>query len=189
MAAPTVPPAPRFGPLRRVLKGIDAIREAHEIQRRNLRLEKWPYEWVYPPPDSERVHFEATIDVSTMVPGTQTLIAEYQVQNNYNFQFTGLVQLYLGQNSFVPGDGSIVWFLDVNIPLGVRTPQGYPVQGYDRSGIPKGGFVSGVIMPYPLAPKPEPLAPLDFLRSKATIQPNINQGRLVTIFDGWLIPV
>ena len=176
-------------PVRRVLSGIEAVKVAHEKQRRNLRLEQWPYEWVYPPPDSERVHVEGTLDVATMIPGTQAEIVEYTVQNNYKFLFNALVQIYIGQSAFTPGDGNIVWNLDVNIPLGVISPQGYPIQGFDQSGIPKGGFVNGVFAPYQLALKPEVLAPLDVLRSKATISANITIGRLVTIFDGWIIPV
>lgn len=176
-------------PLRRVLSGIDAIRQAHEKQRRFKRLEEWPYIWVHPPPDSVRVHVEGSIDVQTMVPGNQAEILEYQVQNNYDFFFNELVQLYVGQSNFTPGDGNIVWNLDVNIPLGVVAPQGYPIQGYDNSGIPKGGFATGVFAPYRLGPNPEPLGPSDILRSKATISANITIGRLVTIFDGWLYPI
>ena len=181
-----VPPPP----LRRVLSGTDAIKEAHEMQRRNLRLEMWPYDWIFPPDDSERVHVEGSVDVSTLIIGTTVEVVEYQVQNNYKFYLNGLVQLYIGPNTFIPGDGQITWFLDVNTPLGSTALQGYPVQGYDRSGVPKGGFATGVFAPYHLGPRPELLAPLDILRSKVVINTgNINTGRMLTMFDGWLLPV
>lgn len=187
MATPFKP-----APVRRVLNGVESIDEAHEIQRRNKRFEQWPYEWKFEPPDSERVHVEGNIDVQTVVAGTQTIVLEYQVQNNYRFWFVALVQIYVGQSGFTPGDGNIVWFLDINTPLvagaTIQSLQGYPVQGFDRSGLPKGGFATGFFAPWRLR-KPEELAPLDTLRSKVTITPQISQGQLISIFEGWLVPV
>ena len=177
-----------FRPVRRVQSGIEAIRSAHEIQRQNKRLEQWPYEWLFPPPDSERVHVEGSLDVQTIAGGPAVEVLEYQVQNNYKFRLTGIVQIYVGQNAVVPGDGNVLWGLDINIPLGQDAPQGYPVQGFDQSGISKGGFISGVIMPYPLS-KAEELKPLDTLRSKVTVSSQITAGRVITIFDGWILPV
>ena len=179
-------PAPK---LRRMVSGTEAIRAAELLRKLEDRRALWPYDWIYPPPDSQRVHQEFVLQVSAITPGTQIQIGAYQVQNNYRFMFTGLVQLYIGQSAFTPGDGNVVWALDINIPVGVTSPQGHPVQGFSPSGVPKGAYISGVFSPYPLTPKPELLAPLDTLRSKVTITGNITTGSFVTIFEGYLLPL
>jgi hypothetical protein len=174
---------------RRLVSGIEALRAADKLRKEQERRDQWPYEWVYPPPGSQRVHQEFTLQVSAITPGTQILIGSYQVQNNYRFMFTGLVQLYVGASAFTPGDGNIIWVLDVNIPIGVTSIQGYPIQGFSPSGIPKAGYSSGVFAPYPLAPRPEILGPLDTLSSKVTITGQITTGAFLTIFEGYLLPL
>lgn len=173
----------------RIVSGVEALQAAELLRQLQDRRNLWPYEWVFPPPDSQRVHQEASIDVQTgLTPGVQGQVLQYQVPNNYSFYLNGLVQLYIGSSAFVPGDGNVVWDLDVNIPLATTSPQGYPVQGFSNSGIPKGAYISGIFAPYPLAPKPEKLGPLDTLRSKVTITGQITTGRIIAIFDGWLLP-
>ena len=176
-------------PARRIVSGVEAVKAADKLRRQQKNRDLWPYEWIYPPPDSQRVHQEFTLQVSAITPGTQIEIGEYQVQNNYRWMFTGLVQLYVGASAFTPGDGNIVWVLDVNIPIGVAAIQGYPIQGFSPSGVPKAGYSSGVFAPYPLAPKPEILGPLDTVRSKVTITANITTGVFITIFEGYLLPL
>lgn len=173
----------------RLLSGVEAIAAAEELRKLQTRRELWPYEWVFPPPDSQRVHQEASIDIGTLTPGTAGLVLAYQVQNNYRFMLNGLVQLYIGQSAFVPGDGSVVFGLDINVPIGITAPQGYPVQGFDNSGIPKGAYISGIFAPYPLGPKPEVINASDTLRAKVTITNQITTGRVIAIFDGWLLPL
>lgn len=175
--------------LTRMVSGSEAVKAANQLRSLQSRRDLWPYEWVFPPPDSQRVHQEASIDVSTLTPGTAALVLAYEVQINYRFMLNGLVSLYIGSNSFTPGDGNVVFGLDINVPIGVTSLQGYPVQGFDNSGIPKGGYISGIFFPYPLAPKPEIIGPGDTLRSKVTISASITQGRVIAIFEGWLLPL
>jgi hypothetical protein len=172
-----------------MVSGVEAIKAADKLRRQQTNRDLWPYDWVFPPPDSQRVHAEASIAISALTPGTEAQVLSYQVQGNYRFMLNGLVQLYVGQSAFVPGDGNISWALDVNIPVGITSPQGYPVQGFTPSGIPKGAYFSGVYAPYPLAPKPEVIGPNDTLRSKVTITAQITTGRIIAIFDGWLLPL
>jgi hypothetical protein len=172
----------------RIVSGVEAIRATEKLRREQTHRDEWPYEHIYPPPKSKRVHQEFTLQVSAITPGTQILIGSYQVQNNFRMMFTGLVQLYIGSSAFTPGDGSIVWVLDVNNPIGVTgLVQGYPIQGFSNSGIPKGAYISGVFAPYPLAPMPEILGPLDLLSSKVTITAGITTGAFLTIFEGYLL--
>lgn len=173
----------------RMMSGVESIKAAEKLRKLEDHRALWPYDWIFPPPEAQRVHQEAAVPVSTLVAGTQAQILQYQVQGNYRFMLSGLVQLYIGQSAFTPGDGNVVWALDVNIPVGVTSPQGYPVQGYSPSGIPKGAYVSGIFAPYPLSPQPEILNPLDTLRSKVTISGQITTGSIIAIFDGWLLPL
>lgn len=176
---------------RRVVSGVEAIRAAAKLKMLQLRRDLWPYEWVFPPPDSERVHQEGTLDVTTLTAATAAQVLAYRVQNNYRFMLNGLVLLYIGAGVFTPGDGNVVFGLDINVPVGVTSLQGYPVQGFDNSGIPKGAYQSGVFAPYPLAPKPEVIGPSDTLRAKVTVTNAIigAGGRVIAIFDGWLLPL
>jgi len=176
-------------PLVRVVSGTESVKAANQLRTWEGRRDVWPYEWVYPPPDSQRVHQEGSIDVSTLTPAVAAQVLSYEVQINYRFMLNGLVLLYIGSNTFVPGDGNVVFGLDINVPIGVTSLQGYPVQGFDNSGIPKGGYISGIFAPYPLAPKPEVIGPGDTLRAKVTISASITQGRVIAIFDGWLLPL
>ncbi len=175
-------------PSQRVVSGAEAIKAADLLRKEQSRRDLWPYEWTFPPPDAELVHAEGTVAVSTLTPGTQAQVLSYQVQNNYRFMLASLVQLYVGSSSFVPGDGNVSWVLDVNIPIATTSLQGYPIPGFSPSGIPKGGYQSGVFAPYPF-PKPRVLAPSDTLRSKVTITSQITTGSILAIFDGWLLPL
>jgi hypothetical protein len=173
----------------RMVSGVEETRAAELLLTLQHRRDLWPYDWVFPPPNYKRVHQEASIAVSSLTPGTQAEVLVYTVPNNYRFMLNGLVQLYVGSSAFTPGDGNVKWDLDVNIPAGVTSPQGYPVQGFSNSGIPKGAYQSGIFAPYPLAPAPEEINPLDQLRSKVTVTAQITTGRVIAIFDGWLLPV
>ena len=178
-------------PARRMISGTEAVKAADKLRKLQSNRDLWPYEWVYPPPDSERVHAEGTVDVSTLTAGVAGLVLSYQVQNNYRFMLNGLVLLYIGSGTFTPGDGNVVFGLDINVPIGVTSLQGYPVQGFDNSGIPKGAYQSGVYAPYPLAPRPEFIGPSDTVRAKVTVSAGIQGagGRVLAIFDGWLLPL
>ena len=190
MATAIINPKPEK--VRRIVSGVEALAALEELERRvQDRRDQWPYPWVFPPPDSERVHQEGTLDVSTLTPAIAAQVLSYEVQGNYRFRLNGLVLLYVGSGVFTPGDGNIVFGLDINVPIGVTSLQGYPVQGFDNSGIPKGAYQSGVYAPYPLAPKPEVIGPEDTLRAKVTVSAGIQGagGRVLAIFDGWLEPL
>jgi hypothetical protein len=176
-------------PVRRVVSGMEELQAAREKELLEEHRQLWPYVHVYPPPNYKRVHQEASIAVSSLTPNTPAEVLAYTIPGNYRFMFNGLVQLYIGSSSFTPGDGNVKWDLDVDIPAGVTSPQGYPVQGFSNSGIPKGAYQSGIFAPYPLAPAPEEIGPLHVLRSKVTVTAQITTGRIIAVFDGWLLPV
>lgn len=184
--------SPKEDRIQRVVSGPEALEAVRGLERqRQDRRDQWPYEWVFPPPDSERVHQEGTVDVTTLTAATAGLVLSYEVQGNYRFYLNGLVLLYIGNGIFTPGDGNVVFGLDINVPIGVTSLQGYPVQGFDNSGIPKGAYANGIYAPYPLGPRPEIIGPENTLRAKVTASAAIvaSIGRVLAIFDGWLAPL
>lgn len=182
---------PKGEKTRRVVSADEMLKAAELLRRLQERRDQWPYPWIFPPPDRERVHAEATLDVGGLTPGTAAQVLSYEVQGNYLFMLNGIVQLYIGMGVFTPGDGNVIFGLDINVPIGVTSLQGYPVQGFDNSGIPKGAYASGIYAPYPLGPSPEIIGPENTLRSKVTVSASIQGagGRILSIFDGWLLPL
>ena len=183
-ARPLVIPDEKPG---RVVTGAEAIQAAEALAKLQRNRDLWPYPWSFPPPDGERVHVEGII--AAPAAATQTVVASYQVDNGFNFILDSIITIYTG-SGFILGAASIAWVLDINQPLGSNVVQGYPVQGFQSSNIPKGGLQGGVFAPYKLA-KPEILAPTDTLRSKVTTTVDIPAGApnyFISIFDGWKIP-
>lgn len=159
-------------------------RTAERLARPLERKAAFPFEWSYPPPNAIRVHQSASI--ATPAANTQTQVLAYEVPLNFTFYFTALIRLWIGgTGTVIPGDGAILWVLDVNVPVGVTSPQGYPVQGFSDS-FPYGNFSAGFYNPYPLV-MPEVLKTGDTLRSKVTVNNTPSGGRMVTILDGWLV--
>jgi len=166
-------------------------------QRRKVlfnRKDLYPYSWLQPPPEAERVHVPGSIALPAA--NTQTLVVSYQVPGNRYFWLVALIQMYVGGNqgsAVLPGDGNIAWSLDVNFAVGVTTPPGYTLQGFGetlsagKGNFPYGNFQVGLNSPYQLQ-KPELLEPNDILYSKVTVSATPSGGRLVTILDGWLVP-
>lgn len=175
-------------PPSRIISGAEAVAALREIETSQRNRDLWPYNWEFPPPDGERVHVEGIIVAPAA--GVQSIVASYTVDNGFNFVLTGIIQIFT--QSWDVGSTDITWVLDINQPL-TAVVQGYPVQGFTSSNVPKGGFGgvgSGVFAPYHL-PKPEILSPTDVLRSKVTTSANIVAGapnRFISIFLGWKVP-
>lgn len=130
-----------------------------------------------------RVHDEHFLAVPSN--NNQALIGAYTVPTGMYFVFKWLVQVYIGSSSWTPGDGNIIWVLDIDIPLtGTQPTQGMKVNGWQSSRIPYGGYNSGLYAPWELE-EPEIIEGNSILRSKVTINSaNITTGQFVTIFGG-----
>jgi hypothetical protein len=170
----------------RILTAPIATKVAKYLERLQKQRDEWPYWWKFPAPDATRVHKEGVIVAPAAA--TQTIINQYQVPSGYKFALQFLTQIYIG-SGFTPGSGDITWVLDINNTL-AGAIQGFPVQGFQSTLVPYGGYQNGVFAPWMLA-KPEIIGPLDVLRSKVTTTAAITPGApnfFISIFDGLLYP-
>lgn len=130
----------------RVLSGPQSIREAEKIAVEKLREKKesWPYPWFAPPPGSEHVRAEG--DIVAPANGVLTLVCQYQVPDGCNFCLTHVLFTADVQNAWVPGDGSIIWGIDVN-KSGAGNAQGIPFKDFSGVLVPLGSLPFG---PWPV---------------------------------------
>lgn len=188
------PPVPISAAVSGILAGPSANLAQRAINHQVARKSDWPYEYIFPPPQSKRVEPEGIIAAPSV--GVQTQVLQYQVPDGCQFAFTALIAVYTG-SGFTLGSTDITWTLDINTPLPTVSGaplQGYPVQSMSPSNIPKGGIAfsasgpQSVYDPWPL-PMVEFLGPKDILRSKVTTGATITPGApnyFITIFCGWI---
>lgn len=185
----------------RVLSGPAAVKAFNRVRETEQRRDAWPYEWLCPSEAAKPVFQSAVIAAPAV--NTQALVLEYTVPAGEQFALCGLVQLYSGAG-YVPGDGDILWSVDVDSPLGVLSFQGFPLPGLGLIQIPLGGFVGtagagGVATPWEFR-KPWILKQNAVLRSKVYLpDPNpvtgvnnaISAGSpnfLISVFSGFTWP-
>jgi hypothetical protein len=125
------------------------------------------YFWLFPPSSADDV-LETGVIALPADSDPQALVLEYDVPSGMAFILTHVVAsaAVAGDlnSAFAPGDGSLVFVLDVNQPLGSPVPIGQPVKGFNALKVPLGSFPFG---PWPL-PCPRIFNPLDKLRWKVT---------------------
>jgi hypothetical protein len=128
------------------------------------------YWWLFPPSNADDVLVTAGLALPgiTSAPSVYSQVLEYKVPSGMIFVLTHTVNgaAVVGNlnSAFAPGDGSIVFVLDVNQPIGSPIPVGTPVKGFSALTVPLGSFPYG---PWPL-PAPRRFNPLDVLRWKVT---------------------
>lgn len=149
-----------------VLQGPEAILAGAAVRADRESKQQWPYPWSYPPPGATRV--TAGLDASgTIVTPAQNVAAvqglAYTVDQGFQFALTGLVVIYINGTTANLGiaPGAFTWSLDVNLPVGVSSFQGSPVQGFTAVDVPIGSLSA----PWPL-PMPEFFQSNDCIRSK-----------------------
>ena len=125
------------------------------------------YFWLFPPSSADDVLVTGGIALPADTD-PQALVLEYDVPSGMVFVLTHVVAeagIAGSLNSaFAPGDGSLVFVLDVNQPLGSPIPMGQPVKGFNALTVPLGSFEFG---PWPLE-RPRVFNPLDAIRWKVT---------------------
>ena len=171
------------------LFGPESVAAAHSLRETVAAKSQWPYPWIYPPPGARRVTAGAdssgTIVVPTVAAGvTQGLL--YTVTQGYQFALEALVVQYLAAGA--PGSvipGQFTWSIDLNLPVGVTSFQGSPIQGFTTVDVQLGNLV----IPWPLV-CPEIFQGGDVIRSKFTnvTTPDGAPNYFKTILLGWEWP-
>jgi hypothetical protein len=127
------------------------------------------YWWLFPPVTARDVLVTGGIALPGETVGTYSLVVEYDVPSGLKFVLTHVVAcaMIAGalNSAFAPGDGSVIFLLDVNEPLNSPIPQGAPVRGFAGLQVPLGNFATGMWSPLAM---PEVFDPLDALRWKIT---------------------
>lgn len=150
-------------PIPRIVSGVQSVQAAEEIRKQRQALTAWPYFWSYPPPGSKHVFQSVTIEAPDN--GVQSLLVSYQVPDGLRFVFTHIVLNADVGLSWHPGDGNIIWNVDVNRPLNASNAQGIPYKDYGIVSVPLGSFQ----IPWAIEPGDGSiLGSLDTLRIKVT---------------------
>ena len=146
------------------------------------------YWWVFPPESSDDVIVTGGIAMPAAA-SPQARVIQYNVPAGLAFLMTHVVACAMVagalNSAFAPGDGSLVFVLDVNQPLSSPVPIGSAVKGFSALTVPLGSFC---LFPWPLA-CPRRFKPRDQIRWKVTNLSNTESNVLVAcgIF-GYTVP-
>lgn len=160
-----------------LVSGPDAAAVLNELKYAlQDRRDNWPYVHIYPPPQSDDVHFIATVPIPPVPPGAfQTTVLTYQVQRGRRFYLKGI--LFQADVAFAVSAGT--WTILRN-----RTgTQFKPEQGLFNVPVLLG---STAFEPWPLQRTRE-FEPLDIV----SIQFNnatLGSGNLIGGIFGWTVP-
>jgi len=171
----------------RVLSGAAALKVADQIRKHQSNQELWPYEWIFPPKYAKRQRPHGTKTVASMTVGTQAVILAYTVPTGFVFVHTHILRALCNAAGFIEGSGNATWQLDVNRPVGISSPQGYLVQGFENDTVTLGAFSGQPLFPWPLV-QPEVYQSLDLIQDKVTITADITDGIFYSAFVGYLVP-
>lgn len=150
--------------------GVSHVARARALLARKDSKDRWPYFWLFPPAsaDDTIVTGGIVLPAITFSPSVYSQVLQYNVPSGMCFILTGVVaQAAVAgdlNSAFAPGDGSMLFTLDVSQPTTSAVPVGAPVKGYNNLSVPLGSFQFG---PWPLS-KPRLFNPLDQLRWKVT---------------------
>lgn len=127
--------------------------------------------------------------VAAPAPATQIVLLSYLVGIGHRFSLTGIMYRFDPENLYVPGDGSILWALDVNKPLlAYAQPfavSGRPLEGFGGENMPIGSFERPWIFPRPRVFQASDLIQLKVTTTNAVAQ---NSGYFNSRFIGYLWP-
>lgn len=137
---------------RRGLMGVpqDLVRGANALQaQRDDESTSWPYFWIQPRALTQSVPRIASIPTPTQ--GVQTLITSVQVPAGFNFILAGILHGFntpAGSGvTWTPGSGSILWTVDVDVPIGATAVSGYGLPDLTNMAEQRGSLELG---PFPL---------------------------------------
>jgi hypothetical protein len=174
-------PAVRNGS--RLVSGPSAIRAAEALRVEVEKRNDWPFDWVYPPPNSDRVTAIGNALSPLAGVGNQISVVSYTVPSGYQMCLAAVVLAYTG-GAF--GLADMNWTVDKNTPLGIPALQSSIVQGLASVPIPLGS-ISPMYSEFPLT-RNEPFDAEDLIQAKVWVSANINGGLFSAILKGWIWP-
>jgi hypothetical protein len=158
-AAPVVKPGYQL-----VRSGAQAVGLAEKLSDRA----RWPYPWEYAPPGSVPVFALGSIEAPAI--GTLTVVATHIVPAGMIFCLKGVVLTASVGNAWVPGDGSIVFGIDVNRP-GAGNAEGIFLKDFGNIVVPLGSFQFG--------PWPIPGTEMQLFEETSTIRIKVTTGAAI----------
>lgn len=168
----------------RLVSGVSQIRAAEALRQEVEKRNDWPFDWVYPPPNSDRVTAIGNALSPLAGVGNQMSVLSYTVPSGFQFCLAAVVLAYQG-GAYSLGDMN--WTIDKNTPLDVPALQSSVVQGFALVNTPLGSIVP-VYSEFPLI-RNELFEPEDVIQAKVWVSANIAQnGFFTAILKGWIWP-
>lgn len=126
-----------------LVRGANVLQAQQETENTN-----WPYWWLQPRANTQSVPRIASI--ATPAVATSTLITSVSVPPGFNFILRGVIHGFspaVGGVVWVPGDGSLLFTVDVDVPVGANSVSGYGLPDLVSMAEPRGSLELG---PFPL---------------------------------------
>jgi len=169
-ANPVNPTTPGYQLIR---SGPQSVNLAEKLlaSKRKAEQSLWPFPWEYAPPGSVPVFAALAIEApQNFVP---TIVVAHQVPDGMIFCLKGVVFGASVGNAWTPGEGSIVFSIDINRPGGGNA-QGIFLKDFSNVLVPLGSFTNG---PWPIPGTEKNLfEELTTVRIKVTTGAAINPG-------------
>lgn len=136
---------------------------ARQLANRQNAKSAWPYPWIYPPAAAVPVTLyggvamPADSDPQAIIPFANGTLSDggYLVPNGFSFNLAALIfQASVAgalNSALAPGDGTLIWTLDVDQPLGQTFPSGAALKDFSAVTVPMGSWEFGwfrLFMPY-----------------------------------------
>ena len=161
--------------LPKILSGPTAVKALEKVRQAEQNKNAWPYEHLFPPPNSIPVHQIGYAAVPA--GGSSALVATYQVPEGFRFIMESILESYSG--TFDPGD--TLFTVQVNAGGGAQSTF---VQGLIQTPVPLGAWEYGVRWYFD---RPYEFSSLDLLSITAA-NVNLQGGSYVGGFFGYLLP-
>ena len=129
--------------------------KARAVEAQRAAKTKWPYPWIFAPEESipvtlyGGVAMPADTDPQAIIPFKNGNLPDggYKVPNGFIFNLAGVIfqaSIAGAYNSvFAPGDGSLIYTLDVDQPLGQSIPSGVGLKDFSAVTVPLGSWEFG----------------------------------------------
>lgn len=129
----------------RIAGGPQSTKAADKLRQLQVQRDQWPFDWVYPPPVSERRNPGGFIVVPA-IGATPVLVFQYKVPSGLQFELqavmfcavtTGMVQ--------IANPGDLLYTISRNTPVSGIAPQGFAIADFQDVPFPFGSPTQGPV--------------------------------------------